>query len=79
MLSMVGKGISCQTCHAIYQYSTPNKKVIKNYNHATTKAKIYRTLRIETPAVYADDQCLNNYLLAILNGKKTSQSLMKSF
>ena len=43
------------------------------------KGKDLSYITIEKPAIYTDDQCLNNYLLAILNGKKTSQSLMKSF
>ena len=57
-LLMVEQNIRGWTCHAIHRYSTANNKYMENYNKDNELSYIMYWMQ----RIYADGQCLKNYL-----------------
>ena len=58
MLLMVEQNIRGGICHAIHRYSTANNKYMENYNKDNELSYIMYWMQ----RIYADGQCLKNYL-----------------
>ena len=75
MLLMVEKGIRGGICHAILRYAKANNKHMKNHDKDKESSYILyifyiRIFYIYMQEIYMNGQCLKNYQLVVLNGKR---------
>ena len=73
MLLIIEKRIRGEICHAIHHYTKANNK----YTKPLIKTKNHYILCTWMQTIYMDEQCLKNYLYAILIGEKHIKNLMR--